>query len=220
MNELNIFVLIVVLFKINLNKVMKTLKTFLIISLLLVFTRVNSAIVVINQSGSTFSPKNVTVNVGDVIKWVWSGGTHTTTSTTIPQGATSWDAELTSTSTTFEYTVTVAGKYSYVCTIHESMGMVGSFTTSDITSVEESRLNDFKIFPNPASSIVKLPEGLKGKIQLYNILGREVRGLRTSELTGANLDQLDVSDLTHGIYFIGYFPDNTKKRITWRLIKE
>jgi len=220
MNVLNIMVLIIVLFKINLNKVMKTLKTFLIISLLLAFTKVDSAIVVINQLGSSFSPKNVSVNVGDVIKWVWSSGIHTTSSRTVPQGAEMWDSDLTSSSPTFEYTVTVAGTYTYACTIHESMGMVGSFTASEITSVEENRLNDFKIFPNPTTSIVNLPEGLKGKIQLYNILGREVRGMQSSELTGANLDRLDVSDLANGIYFIGYFPDNTKKRITWRIIKE
>jgi len=218
MSILNIIALIIVLFKTNLNKVMKTFKTFLIILLLLVFNRVNSAIVIINQLSTSFSPSTISLNVGDVIRWVWSSGIHSTTSISVPDGAMSWDGSLTASSSTFEYTVAIAGNYTYHCKYHE--GMDGSFTTSDITSVEENRLNDFKIFPNPTTSIVNLPEGLKGKIQLYNILGREVIGMQTIELTGVNLDQLDVSDLVNGIYFIGYFPENTKKRITWRLIKK
>ncbi|HCT30985.1 MAG TPA: hypothetical protein DIW31_09690 [Bacteroidales bacterium] len=199
---------------------MKNSRILIAIALLLISFNANSTVVVINQSGSSFSPKTFTVNVGDVIRWVWSSGTHTTTSTTIPQGAAGWDASLTSTSTTFEYTVTVAGAYSYVCSIHESSGMVGSFTASAPTSIGENLLSDYKVYPNPTTSIINLPLDLNGKIHLYDILGKEVKIVSTTELKGANSCQLDVSDLTNGVYFIGYIPEVSKKKITWKVIKK
>lgn len=199
---------------------MKTFKTFLIILFLLAFTRVNSAIVVINQSGSTFSPKNLTVNVGDIIKWVWSGGTHTTSSRTIPQGAATWDAELTSTSTTFEYTVTVAGSYSYACTIHESMGMTGSFTASVPNSIEQQVLENYRIYPNPAINSIFLPSEIEGKLRVYNILGNEMIAANTQDLHEFNKTSLDVSGLPQGMYFISFFPSDSKKRVTWKFLKK
>ena len=36
----------------------------------------------------TFSPANFTMNLGDTVLWIWSSGSHTTTSSSIPAGAT------------------------------------------------------------------------------------------------------------------------------------
>jgi plastocyanin len=77
-----------------------------------------------------FNPSSLNVEVGDIVKWVWVQGTHTTTSTTIPAGAASWDKPITSSNQTYSYTVTVAGTYNYKCTPHAGMGMVGSFTAT------------------------------------------------------------------------------------------
>ena len=86
---------------------------------------------VINVQNYSFSPSSITdVIVGDTMRWVWVSGTHTTTSTTIPASAATWDHPITSTNTSFEYKVTVAGTYNYKCTPHASMGMVGSFIAS------------------------------------------------------------------------------------------
>jgi plastocyanin len=78
-----------------------------------------------------FNPSTLNVEVGDIVKWVWVAGNHTTTSSTIPAGAASWDKLINSSNQTYSYTVTVAGTYNYVCTPHASMGMVGSFTASN-----------------------------------------------------------------------------------------
>ena len=75
-----------------------------------------------------FNPSSVTVSVGDTVRWVWSAGSHTTTSGVIPGGAASWDELITSSNNTYDYHVTVAGNYNYVCTPHAGMGMVASFT--------------------------------------------------------------------------------------------
>lgn len=92
---------------------------------------------VILATALIFSPDVVAgVEVGDTIRWEWVDGFHTTTSKTIPTGAATWDAPLTDTDLSYEYVVAVPGVYRYVCTPHESMGMVGVFaTTGSITSL-------------------------------------------------------------------------------------
>ncbi len=88
---------------------------------------------VVNVQNFSFSPSNLpNVIVGDTIRWVWINGSHTTTSTTIPAGAASWDHPLNSSNTFYEYHVTIAGNYNYKCTPHEGMGMVGSFTATTV----------------------------------------------------------------------------------------
>lgn len=77
----------------------------------------------------TFQPSAITgVSVGDTIHWKWINGSHTTTSTVVPAGASSWNHPINSTSQTFDYIVTVPGDYNFQCAIHFGMGMVGSFT--------------------------------------------------------------------------------------------
>jgi plastocyanin len=89
---------------------------------------------IVNVQNYSFSPSNLpNVIVGDTIRWVWVSGSHTTTSTTIPAGAASWDHPITSGNPTYEYRVTVAGNYNYKCTPHAGMGMVGSFTATGPT---------------------------------------------------------------------------------------
>jgi hypothetical protein len=77
-----------------------------------------------------FSPSTLNVSVGDVIRWVWLTGTHTTTSVTIPVGAATWDSPMDVTHTAFDYTVTKPGAYSYQCTFHAFLGMTATFTAS------------------------------------------------------------------------------------------
>jgi plastocyanin len=77
-----------------------------------------------------FSPSTLNVEVGDIVKWVWVEGSHTSTSTSVPAGAASWNSPINSGNQTYSYTVTTAGNYDYQCTIHVGMGMVGSFVAT------------------------------------------------------------------------------------------
>src|SRR5688572_18186291 len=87
----------------------------------------------VNVLGSDFSPKNFTANTGDTIHFVWVAGSHTTTSTSVPSGAATWDEPIDNTNTSFLYPVKVAGNYAFECSIHAFMGMVGSFTVTEVT---------------------------------------------------------------------------------------
>lgn len=91
-----------------------------------------SQIHIVNVGDFYFEPSNLTVEVGDTIRWVWIEGHHTTTSTTIPSGAPAWDSPMTSAVTSFEYRVQVAGVYNYHCVPHSSV-QIGQFTAVNPT---------------------------------------------------------------------------------------
>ena len=84
----------------------------------------------------SFNPATLNAVVGDVIKFDWVSGTHTTTcgsalaGTSLPSGAQAWDELISSTRISFSYTVTVAGNYLYGCTPHFAFGMQGTIVVS------------------------------------------------------------------------------------------
>jgi plastocyanin len=101
-------------------------KTILFQLLILFSLALLAQVHVIRQESLSFNPNEIEVNVGDTIRWEWTGGTHTTTSLEIPEGATPWDNPLNSTNQFFEYKVLTEGVYNYKCTPHQAMGMIGS----------------------------------------------------------------------------------------------
>ncbi len=201
---------------------MKTIKIISITFLLLISLSSYSAVVVIYQDYSYFVPSNVSVNVGDVVRWVWTDGSHTTTSKTIPAGAQPWDSPLNASKTSFEYTVTVAGEYSYVCSIHESMGMTGSFTAGVSSGIDKFDLQEvISLYPNPALSFINVKTSSNGEIQLSDVLGRSIRNYQLSELPlSQDSYRLDLNDLAEGIYVVSFLPANSKKRTSLKFIKK
>jgi len=95
----------------------------------------------VNVDDFQFSPATLNVTVGDVIHFVWVSGTHTTTSVSIPTGASSWNSPINAGTTSFDVSVTKAGTYSYQCNFHASFGMIASFTASGALPVTLSAFN-------------------------------------------------------------------------------
>ena len=77
-----------------------------------------------------FTPRIVNAVVGDTITWMWQNGEHTTTSVSIPAGATPWDSPINAASPRFRIQLTVAGTYRYHCNFHFTMGMKGTIRVS------------------------------------------------------------------------------------------
>jgi len=78
----------------------------------------------------SFSPSGLSIALGDTVRFQWVSGSHTTTSTSVPGGAATWNQNITSGSTTYTYKPAVTGTYNYRCTPHVGMGMIGSFTVT------------------------------------------------------------------------------------------
>lgn len=89
----------------------------------------------VSASGFSFSPNSFTAAVGDTVNFVWVSGFHTTTSTSVPAGAATWDAPLDASHTSFKYVIKIAGGYAYQCTFHAAMGMLGTFNTPTVAKI-------------------------------------------------------------------------------------
>ena len=82
----------------------------------------------VTVSDFVFTPSTLNAAVGDTVTFQWRSGMHTTTSTSVPPHARSWDAPMDSTHTRFRVKLRVAGTYSYHCIFHPAM--VGTITVS------------------------------------------------------------------------------------------
>jgi len=113
---------------------MKTNKSYitgsLIVLLIMIFSLSGfSTKWVVSVANFQFTPSSLpSVSSGDTIRWEWVSGTHTTTSTTIPAGAWTWDHPIDAVNTFYEYTALLEGTYNYYCMHHPSM--VASFTVT------------------------------------------------------------------------------------------
>ena len=84
----------------------------------------------VTQVGLNFEPPEITVAVGDTVRWTHTGGTHTVTSgDACTFDGIFFDAPLNSQNPVFEYVVPdVEGLISYFCRPHCGLSMVGSIT--------------------------------------------------------------------------------------------
>ncbi|GDX53273.1 hypothetical protein LBMAG27_23200 [Bacteroidota bacterium] len=108
----------------------------LIISFAFSYSEANATTQVVTVANFQFAPTNFTINLGDTVLFTWISGTHTTTSTTIPGGAVSWNHSMNSSSVSFVYVPAVSGIYNYNCAIHASM--TGQFTVSSCVAPDYS----------------------------------------------------------------------------------
>ncbi len=150
----------------------------------------------------SFSPSTLTVHPGDVITWTWSSGSHTTTSTTLPTGAPTWDQAINATNTSYSYTApSILGTYNYKCTPHAGMGMVGSFTVVSPTEVSSVQQAMFSMYPNPATTSVRLQLNGTGETSVF-IADMSGRTVMHRQYTDATAIDIDTHQLTPGIYTV------------------
>ncbi|MGH2576120.1 MAG: T9SS type A sorting domain-containing protein [Ignavibacteria bacterium] len=209
---------------------MNKLKLFVTIFFTVFFTtEIYSTIHTVTASGLSFTPPLLNATVGDTVKWQWVDGIHTTTSTSIPSGATTWDAPLNTTNPTFLYRLGVAGTYVYQCTFHFTLGMVGGIIVNPIgIKIESSEIpKDYELFqnyPNPFNPTTIIRYGLAEKshvnLEVFDLLGQRVAVLLDGEQeAGYHSVLLESNGLASGLYFYRLQAGNfvgTKKLIVLR----
>ncbi|MCH8904204.1 MAG: T9SS type A sorting domain-containing protein [Bacteroidetes bacterium] len=133
----------------------------------------------VTVQNNSYSPSSFSVDVGDTVLWQWVAGIHTTSSVSVPGGASTWSGTLNSSNKFFTYVVTELGSYSYQCNIHGS-GMSGGFTAS-VTGIDENHsgqntLAISQVFPNPFQTFatLRITGVITDEIEfsLYDISGR------------------------------------------------
>ena len=160
----------------------------------------------------SFTPSTLNINSGDTVRWVWVSGTHTTTSTSVPSGAATWDHPMNSTSTQFDVKFTVVGTYNYHCSIHPTM-MTGVITVASTTGLPEVKNYSFnvKTYPIPFTDNLSIsftmPERGTTTISIYDITGKLIKILADMEYEkGNHIINWDGKNengetVNHGLYF-------------------
>ncbi len=187
---------------------MKNLFTplFLIISCTLFSIHAKATVVMIEVKNYEFEPdEDVNVNVGDTIQWFWTEGFHTTTSTNIPLEAAPWDAEISSSSTTFEYVVNFPGSYDYVCTPH-APGMAGHFTATGGTNVSAPASEggwDFQCYVSGNELLLTSSFPISGVVEarLLDIDGKLLKQVTRAAASQTNFS-FGISNVPKGIYLV------------------
>lgn len=170
----------------------------------------------IDVQNFSFSPSNLTtVRIGDTVHWEWKNGSHTTTSTDIPAGASAWDQPMDVSHPAYDYIPAVAGIYHYKCTPHESMGMVGQFTVISVTGLEEnSNIPKITVFPNPFRDGVYINSGVQPGVfikhlTIYDAGGKILHDESFSENSSLP-DYIDLSNVQEGLIMFR-FTDNLER---------
>lgn len=193
------------------------MKKLYVLSLLL-FTgfAANATIHNVAVTNDVFTPASLpNVMVGDTIRWTLGQGMHTTTSTSVPAGAATWNYQFSGLGDDFDYKVTVAGNYTYQCSFHG--GMTGSFSatgTAGINLLENTASQ--KAYPNPFKSKLSIPNKNADRIDILNALGEKVKSVAVSK--NEKTTMLDLSELKNGVYFYVLKEDNTTLE-TRRIVK-
>ncbi|MFN8414729.1 MAG: T9SS type A sorting domain-containing protein [Cytophagaceae bacterium] len=204
-------------------------KIFAAIVFSLFYVGISSAVthtVLVGQGNTlTFSPNTLSVVVGDVVHFEWVSGSHTTTSVTVPSGASTWTNSITSTSTSFDYTVAVAGTYDYKCNPHGGSGMTGSFTatTTGVTTKYSDIRSSSVLTPNPVvdQTVLKFTSAssFKATVRIYDITGVFISEEKIKIEQGDNAHSLNVANLTTGMYYVNVL-DKDDAFLVLRLIKQ
>lgn len=180
---------------------------------------------IVEVANFEFIPADIEIAVGDTVEWQWVSGLHTTTSDSTT-GQNVWDAPIDASNQTFRFVISAPGVHNYVCTPHQTLGMVGSITATPVSDVndENNPLEEFILnqnYPNPfnPATIIKWQStiGSHQTLKVYNLLGKEVATL-VNEYRPAGIYEIEfvAKELTSGIYFYKLQADNyiaTRKMI-------
>src|SRR5262245_45693556 len=147
-------------------------KNYILILFLTVSLWANAAIHTVIVADFNFIPASVNAVCGDTVAWVWSSGTHTTTSTSVPACGTAWNAPITSASSTFAIVIPCEGIYNYYCTVHPTM--TANIVATCATGINEPPISASLLSPNPFMESITVTYHNKDRIVIYNMLGKSM----------------------------------------------
>ncbi|MBZ0200796.1 MAG: T9SS type A sorting domain-containing protein [Ignavibacteriaceae bacterium] len=190
-------------------------KMIIIIFTLVVFTTISfGTTYTIVNSGFTFSPSNLTINMGDTVNFILSS-IHTAREV----NQATWDANGTTSNGGFDLpnsggtiVLNQTGTYYYVCVPHASLGMKGTITVNtatEVKQVDKTAPNNFVLmqnYPNPFNPTTTISFSLPAKsfvsLAVFNAQGKEVSMLINEELSaGYYSKKWNGMNLSSGVYY-------------------
>ncbi len=187
---------------------------------------------IIGNSGFTFTPADLTINLGDTVNFVVA-------SIHQPREVdkATWDANGTTSNGGFDLplgggivVLTQTGTHYYVCVPHASLGMKGTITVNAVTGVKDisqtipETFNLMQNYPNPFNPSTTISFSLPSKsfvsLKVYDVIGNEVATIVNQELSAGNYTkQWNAENMSSGVYYYqlkaGTFSE-TKKLVLLR----
>jgi plastocyanin len=167
--------------------------------------------VVVASVDMTFTPADLTINVGDTVRWEnQGGGFHNV----VADDGSFTNGSASSSAWTYDKVFTTVGNFRYYCVIHGNVGgvgMSGIIRVNSSTGVKDnvSQPDRFLVeqnYPNPFNPTTTIrytiPQNGLVTVKVFNILGKELATVvHGVESAGSHEIQFDAANLTSGIYF-------------------
>jgi len=165
----------------------------------------------VTVSNYAFSPKELTISVGDTVIWNNIQGMHNVNGTmgTYPNNPESF-GNSTGSGWTYKHVFNITGNYDYRCDPHFALGMTGQIFVegpatgynSDVPeTIAENRI---LIYPNPAKDYLTIelqPRDEKiQSIRILDLVGKEL--LSADAPSGKSYQQFNISQFNPGLYLI------------------
>ena len=193
---------------------------FTLISFVGTVTSVNATIHIVTcqNGGSHFLPVTLDAIVGDTVHWTWVSGNHVVgpiSASDIPAGAALFNAPINSNNLSFEYVVTVAGDYHYVCHPDDPHDEDAYIVVSDASAVQQANVlnNYFSVYPNPSNGKFHFAIGDKMvhencKVEIWNMQGQVIYRWVLNDsnfLRDRRILDIDLRNETNGVYIIKFW---------------
>jgi plastocyanin len=171
------------------------------------------------QIGSLSPTTDLTIDVGDTVRWTWTDALPHTVENDIGSTETFTSGTITGVGQTYSYTFTLQGSNPYFCGIHGAPSMSGTITVNPALGIEDLKNNIvFNISPNPVTSTlnVRLSKNIiDGNVTIFDVLGKLIL---IQKINQNNLTQVNVSYLSKGMYIVKV--SSSENTQTKRFIKE
>jgi plastocyanin len=135
----------------------------------------------VTASGTSFSPKSITIAKGDSVTWTNGGGTHDVHFddgfTNGPPATATWPTQR-----TFD----TPGTYSYYCDQHQAYGMTGTVVVTEATTTTDPVVTPTPT-PTPTPTVARVVPKASALSVTRKVKAGRMRGKVTAEPAGATL---------------------------------
>ncbi|HEX9252246.1 MAG TPA: T9SS type A sorting domain-containing protein [Ignavibacteriaceae bacterium] len=161
----------------------------------------------------SFTPAQLTINVGDIVRWTNTGGLHNVVAddNSFTSGAVSSSAWV------YEHTFNSAGTNPYYCSLHGGpggVGMSGVVTVENATDVGDENISVLKFeldqnYPNPFNPSTNIQYAIASRqfvtLKVFDVLGNEVATLVNEYKNAGSYDfefkaSVGSRQLANGVY--------------------
>jgi plastocyanin len=161
----------------------------------------------ITNSGFTFSPSTVTINLGDDVNYILESMHNA-----VEVSQSTWDING-NTALTGGFQTSFGGGFVsasklgvgthyYVCSPHASIGMKGTIIVQNPTNIIDNNLSsDFTIYPNPSDNLITIRTNSNRAGMQFFITDQTGRMVFNGKLVDDSTP-IDISHLSPGIYLI------------------